>query len=97
MKKPDQAEANVLSDACGWACWVFVNTNMPKSQVLKRASRRFGIPAAAIERAVLSTLGKDVMAERGERMKEQYMPRYAASNSRTARLCRQIDRHLRDL
>jgi predicted nuclease of restriction endonuclease-like RecB superfamily len=97
MKKPDQMKAMTLSNACGWACWTFENTDMPKRKVLQRASQRFGVSMAAIERAVLAAMGEGRLAERAERMVEQFKPQYAASNSRLAGMCRQLDKHLRDI
>ena len=97
MKKSGQTKTMALSNACAWACWVFVSTDMPKRKVLQRASQHFGVSAAAVERAVLSSQGENYLAERAERMVEEYRPRYAASNSRLGCMCRQFDRHLRDL
>ena len=97
MKKSDQMKTIALSSAYGWACWTFENTDMPKRRVLQRASQRFSVSMAAVERAVVAGMGDDYLAERGERMVEQFKPRYAASNSRFGRMCRQFDKHLRDI
>jgi len=52
---------------------------------------------AAVEREVLKALGEEYLAERAERMVEAYRPRFAARNSRIARVCRETDKHWKAL
>jgi hypothetical protein len=95
MKRTDANRS--LPVACHWACWVLEHTDMPKQKVFRRASQRFGIPAAAIERAVVTILGEVYLSARANRMVEKYHARYAANNSRPSRICRDFDKHFRDI
>ncbi|MGC9216772.1 hypothetical protein [Acidithiobacillus sp.] len=70
---------------------------MPKRKVLRRAAQRFGVSMAAVEREVLKALGEEYLAERAERMVEDYRPSFAVRNSRIARVCRDIDKHWKAL
>lgn len=95
MKKTD--DPALLKDACRWACWVFENTDMPKRKVLQRASQRFGVPAAALERTVIATKGPDYLGERAERMLARYRQNYAAPSCVSARSMRPFDKHWKNL
>jgi hypothetical protein len=97
MTRFEPSKSPALAQACGWACWVFENTDMPKRKVLQRAARRFGVSMAAVEREVLKALGEEYLAERAERMVEAYRPRFSAHNSRIARVCRETDKHWKAL
>jgi len=90
----DPSKRQALAQACGWACWIFEHTDMPKRKVLRRAAQRFDVSMAAVERGVLKTLGEEFLAER---MVESYRPRFAARNSRIAHVCRDIDKHCKAL
>lgn len=95
MKKPDNPA--LLKEAVRWACWVFENTDMPKRKVLQRTAQRFGIPAVAVERAVIAEKGKEYLGERAERMLAMYRPKYAAPSCSSARTMRPYDKHWKNL
>ncbi|WP_312283439.1 hypothetical protein [Candidatus Igneacidithiobacillus taiwanensis] len=90
-------ENAAIHEAVRWACWVLDRTDMPKKQVFRRASLRFGIPAAVVERAVIAERGPDYLSERSERMLSKYRPQYAADACVSARGLRPFDQHWRGL
>ncbi|MBU2771161.1 MULTISPECIES: hypothetical protein [Acidithiobacillaceae] len=94
MNRRDKA---VLDEAVRWAGWVLDRTDMPKKKVFRRASLRFGVPAAAVERALITARGPDYLSERSERMLAKYRPQYAANACVSARSLRPFDQHWRGL
>ncbi|MDD3760963.1 MAG: hypothetical protein PHO57_09065 [Acidithiobacillus sp.] len=70
---------------------------MPKRKVLQRASHKFSVPAAAVERAVIVAKGKYYLGERAERMLARYRPNYAADSCISARAMRPFDTHWKNL
>jgi hypothetical protein len=89
----NRTETTAIQEAVRWACWVLDRTDMPKRKVLKRASLRFGIPAAAVERAVIAERGPDYLSERSERMLSKYRAQHAANACISARSLRPCNRH----
>jgi hypothetical protein len=93
----NRTETTAIKEAVRWACWVLDRTDMPKKKVFRRASLRFGIPAAVVERAVIAERGPDYLSERSERMLSKYRPQYAADVCVSARGLRPFDQHWRSL
>jgi len=93
----NRREKAVLDEAIRWAGWVLDRTDMPKKQVFRRASLRFGVPAATVERALIAARGPDYLSERSERMLSKYRAQYAADVCVSARGFRPYDRHWRSL
>ncbi|MDD3760828.1 MAG: hypothetical protein PHO57_08370 [Acidithiobacillus sp.] len=93
----NRKEKAVLDEAVRWAGWVLDRTDMPKKKVFRRASLRFGVPAAAVERALIATRGPDYLSKRSERMLSKYRPQYAADACVSARSLRPYDQHWKGL
>ncbi len=90
-------ENAAVQAAVRWACWMFDHTDMPKRKVLQRASLRFGVPATAVERAVVAARGPDYLSERSERMLSKYRAQHAADTCVSARGFRPYDKHWKSL
>jgi hypothetical protein len=90
-------EKAALDEAVRWAGWVLDRTDMPKKQVFRRASLRFGVCAAAVERALIAAHGPDYLSERSERILAKYRPQYAANACVSARSFRPFDQHWKGL
>ncbi|MBU2739581.1 hypothetical protein HJG40_12475 [Acidithiobacillus sp. ATCC 19703] len=80
-----------------WAINLLEKTTMPKSKAFKLAAEQFGLSAASIKREVVARKGEEWLSARDERMMEKYRPQYAARNRRSGQLCRQLDKHLRNI
>ena len=93
----NRKENAALDEAVRWAGWALDRTDMPKKKVFRRASLRFGVPAAAVERALIAARGPDYLSERAERMLSKYRPQYAADTCVSARSFRPYDQHWKGL
>ncbi|MDD2748987.1 MULTISPECIES: hypothetical protein [Acidithiobacillus] len=70
---------------------------MQKNKVYKVVARKFELSAAAVKRDVIVIKGAEWLSARDEMMIKTYRPQYAAENGRSGSLCRQLDKHLRNI